>query len=235
MSRSCRKWVTIPTLDKKQVQSLDKAAIEKIGIPSVVLMEHAGCAVAQEVLRFLARKHRSSVCVLCGLGNNAGDGFVAARHLLIKGVAVQVFLVGKASDLKADTALNCRIFRKLGGSVKKMRRITPAAVRDLTGCAVVVDALFGVGLNREIREPLRGIIEKMNALRKPVISVDVPSGLDATTGEILGICVKAARTVTFTCPKRGFFCKEGPKHTGKIIVVDIGIPRQLLKKIRSNS
>jgi NAD(P)H-hydrate epimerase len=216
----------------KQIQALDKIAIERIGIPSAVLMENAGRAVAQEVLRYLTKKRRPSVCVFCGLGNNAGDGFVAARHLLVRGIRVQTFLLGDPKNLKGDAALNYRIFRKLGGPFKKIGRMTPAAARAMAGCAVVVDALFGVGLNREIQDPFRGIIEKINAAGRAVIAVDVPSGLNATTGEVFGVCVKATRTVTFTCPKKGFFRREGPRHTGKIIVADIGIPKQLVQRIK---
>lgn len=216
----------------KQIQALDRIAIEKIGIPSVVLMENAGRAVAQEVLGLLRGKRRRGVCVFCGPGNNGGDGFVAARHLLLEGRTVKVFLIGDPKKLKGDAALNFGIFRRLGGPIRTVKRLTAAgAARAMIGCDVIVDALFGVGLNRDLREPFRGIIEQINASEKPVIAVDVPSGLNATTGETFGVCIKAARTVTFTCSKRGFLRNEGLKHTGKVIVADIGIPKQLIRKI----
>ena len=215
----------------QQIQNLDRIAIERYGIPSIVLMENAGRAVAGEVRKSLRGKKKPRVCVVCGLGNNAGDGFVIARHLMNAGIPVKVFLVGKARRLKPDAAVNYRILKKLKFSIQKVGTGRDLSLRDITQADVVVDAIFGVGLNREITGPFRSVIETINREAKYVIAVDIPSGLDGTTGAIYGVCVKADKTATFTFPKKGFFRGHGPRQTGKIIVVDIGIPVQVIRKV----
>ncbi len=209
----------------RQVQKLDKIAIKRCGIPSLVLMENAGRAVAEEVKKSLRGKRSPRVCIVCGVGNNAGDGFVVARHLINEGVGVKVLLASPKQGFKHDAAVNYRILKKMKCPIRRF------AAREVAAAGSVVDAIFGVGLNREIAEPFRGTIETLNRKAKYVIAVDVPSGLDGTTGAIYGVCVKADRTVTFSFAKKGFYKRQGPRHTGKVIVVDIGIPARLKNKI----
>lgn len=215
----------------RQIQELDKIAIERCGIPSLVLMENAGRAVAEEVKKSLRGKEKPRVCIVCGVGNNAGDGFVAARHLINAGIGVKILLVGKGQQLKHDAAVNYRILKKIKCPVKEVRAGRDPSRQDVARADVVVDAIFGVGLNREITGYFRGAIEAINRGSKYVVAVDIPSGLDGTTGAIYGVCVKADKTVTFTCPKKGFFTDRGPRQTGKVVVVDIGIPLWLRNKI----
>jgi len=218
----------------KQVQRLDYLAIERVGIPSVVLMENAGRAVAAEALKLLKKKHRAraaSACVLCGLGNNAGDGFVAARHLRESGVDTCVYLIGSRQRLKKDAALNYSILRKLKHKISCAHRVDGTLRSDIARADIVIDALFGVGLNRNIHEPFFSIIKAVNKDAKKVFAVDVPSGLEGTNGKIYGVCVRADCTVTFSAPKQGFFRNDGPRYTGKIVVADIGIPKTLKKKL----
>ncbi len=207
----------------KEIQKLDKNAIQKVGISSLVLMENAGRSIAQEILKRLKGQQKKVVCVVCGLGNNAGDGFVAARHLLSAGIKTKIFLIGRESDLKNDAAVNCQILKKAGVPIFSVMQWDGILKRNLSQADVVVDAIFGVGLNRDIEEPFKSIIVKINQAAKNIVSADVPSGLDGTTGEIYGVCVKADVTVTFSFAKKGFFKNEGPKHVGKIVVADIGI------------
>jgi len=221
-----KKAVTI-----KQAQRLDKRAIEKIGVPSLALMENAGNGVAKEVLKALKNKKTPLVSIFCGLGNNAGDGFVIARHLVNAGVKVKVFVIGKGSKLKADAATNYRILKKLKYPVKEIKKLDRAIVQDIKKSAVVVDAIFGVGLSRTIGEPFKAIIEAINAHARNIIAVDVPSGLNGTTGEIYGTSIKANKTVTFVLCKKGFLIRQGPGHTGRVIVIDIGIPKKLIGKL----
>lgn len=215
-----------------QIQKLDKTAIEKVGIPSIVLMENAGRAVAEEVEKSLRGKRNGVVCIVCGLGNNAGDGFVAARHLIDAGTSVKIFLIGQGRQLKHDAAVNYRILKKMkypiiecGGT----RFCAPAGSisRDIARADVVVDAIFGVGLNRQIGQPFRGVIETINRRAKYVVAVDIPSGLDGTTGAMYGACVRADKTVTFSFAKKGFLKNYGPGHVGKVVIADIGIPARL--------
>lgn len=208
----------------RQIQNLDKMVIEEYGIPSVVLMENAGRCVALEIIALLKKKKSPFVSVFCGLGNNAGDGFVVARHLMGAGIKIKVFIVGKAEQLKADAALNCRILKKLRCPVKEINTVKEKAVRDAFKADIIVDAIFGVGLNREIFEPFSGVINELNKKAKYIVAVDIPSGLNGTTGKIHGICVKAGTTVTFSFVKKGFLKADGPGHTGKVVVADIGMP-----------
>lgn len=211
----------------KQIQDWDKAAIDGLGIPSLVLMENAGRSVAVEVLRLLTGKRRAKVCIVCGLGNNAGDGFAAARHILNAGICPSIFLIGRGRDLKQDAAVNYRVLKKLEYPVKEINSADGPLRRVLSTADVVVDAVFGVGLNRDVEEPFRSVLEAINIHAKKVVAVDIPSGLDGTTGEIHGVCVKADRTVTFSFAKKGFFKNEGPGQVGQVTVVDIGIPLRL--------
>mgnify|MGYP001610361307 FL=1 len=215
----------------QQIQELDRMAIEDYGIPSIVLMENAGRQVALEVIRQLKKIKKPSVCVVCGLGNNAGDGFVAARHLINRGIKTRVFLAGKEKLLKDDAAVNDQILKKLKCPIREFQRFDRSMISLIAAANVVVDAVFGVGLNREVRGLFRAVIEAINQKAKRVVSVDIPSGLDGTTGGIYGVCVKAMTTVTFSFAKKGFFYRDGPKYVGRIVVADIGIPSQLKKKI----
>lgn len=222
----------IPAVTTRQIRVLDKKAIEAIGIPSIVLMENAGRAVFRDVISRLKKRKKKFVCVVCGIGHNAGDGFVAARHLLKAHIPTEVFLIGRARDLKNDAAVNYQILRRLHCPVNEIHRFNKKLSRCVDKADVVIDAIFGVGLNRRIKEPFKSIIEGINAYAGYVIAVDVPSGLDATTGKIQGVCVKAARTVTFSLPKKGFFKNDGPHYTGQIIVADIGIPKGLISQAK---
>ena len=215
----------------QQIQELDRMAIEDYGIPSIVLMENAGRQVALEVIRQLKKIKKPSVCVVCGLGNNAGDGFVAARHLINRGIKTRVFLAGKEKLLKDDAAVNDQILKKLKCPIREFQRFDRSMISLIAAANVVVDAVFGVGLNREVRGLSRAVIEAINQKAKCVVSVDVPSGLDGTTGRIYGVCVRAAATVTFSFAKKGFFCRQGPRYTGKVVVADVGVPLRVIQRV----
>ncbi|MBU0672900.1 MAG: NAD(P)H-hydrate epimerase [Candidatus Margulisbacteria bacterium] len=205
------------SISVKQAQAFDKYAQEQLGIPSIVLMENAGRGVAEEALQMLGNRKR--VVVVCGVGNNGGDGLVAARHLLNAGIKVEVFIVGKISKLKPDPKTNLKILKKMGIRVKKAGE----GLRGLKRAEVIVDAIFGIGLKSEVRGPYAEVINLMNKSGKPILTVDVPSGLDADTGKPFGIAIKAKRTVSFVAVKKGFLSTSGRKHCGRIIVRDIGI------------
>lgn len=216
----------------KQIQQLDETAINRCGVPSLALMENAGRSVAQETLKLLRNKRNPEVCVICGLGNNAGDGFVVARHLINAGLSVRVLLIGRGRRLKHDAAINYEILKKIKYPVLESDRVSKRQLKIIQSADIIVDAIFGVGLNRRITEPFLGFIEAVNRLGKKVISVDIPSGLDGTTGRIYGACVIADVTVTFTLMKKGFLKMQGPVHAGKVVVADIGIPLALIKKMK---
>jgi len=216
----------------KQIQALDSLAIDRYGVPSLALMENAGRGVACEILKLLRRIKGATVSIFCGLGNNAGDGFVIARHLINAGVKVRIYLIGKRSQLKQDAAVNYSILKKCRYPIKEFHRLNNEIIRVLKSSDIVVDAIFGVGLNREINEPFRSTINAINQNAKKIVAVDTPSGLDGTSGNTYGVCIKANATITFSFIKKGFLKSQGPKHIGKVIVVDIGIPRKLKDRLK---
>jgi NAD(P)H-hydrate epimerase len=208
-------------LTATQAKDLDKKVFEKFGISTIVLMENAGRRVAQEVLK-ISRPGKKPV-FFCGKGNNGGDGFVAARHLLAHGVRPRVYLAGRIHDVRNEAGSNLDILLRLKQPVIEVSESSLSGIR-LPRQGLIIDALLGVGLSGPVRGVYSQIIRRINSSGCSILSVDIPSGLDATTGKIPGACVKADMTVTFVAPKRGMTINEGPRYCGKVIVADIGIP-----------
>lgn len=217
-----------PPQSPDTIREWDRRTIEEFGIPGVVLMESAGRAAAA----ILQAEHDGPFTIFCGPGNNGGDGFVVARCLYNAGHAVRCFVCeGVEYPPGSDSARNLEILRRLGQApVSLGPSDIPRSVEPLLRSGTVVDALFGTGLKRPLGSPYRELVEAWNSSGAKVVSLDVPSGLDAETGEILGAAPRAASTITFAAPKLGFFRSRGPEVCGKIWVVDIGIPRILWAK-----
>jgi NAD(P)H-hydrate epimerase len=210
------------------MQRIDRAAIQTIGIPRLLLMEHAGLAVARAV-RSLYAETDNAILVCCGMGHNGGDGLCAARHLAQWGYRPRIMLAGSTAHLKDEPAVYANILRALGVPLVEIRSPDEAKPQQLfANVGVLIDALLGIGLRGSVKPLQTRLIELMNRSGLPIVSVDVPSGLDADTGLPQGIIVKAAVTVTFGLPKQGLFRGEGPDHAGDVIVDDIGIPLSLL-------
>lgn len=214
------------TVTVAQMRWLDRRAQRGFGIPALILMEHAGLAVAREARR---RLRRGPVVVLCSRGNNGGDGFVAARWLDNWGVAVHVVVVGGAPDPEGPAGINWQIVRRLKisvtrcGSARAVRRLSPRLRR----AGVIVDALLGTGLRGPAYEPVASAIRAINDSRRPVVAVDVPSGLDADSGQTHGeVAVRATVTVTCGMVTRGLITRHGRTYAGRIVVADISLPRQ---------
>lgn len=201
------------------VREMDRRTIEEYGIPGAVLMENAGSAAAQVAAGMLERD--MSVLVLAGAGNNAGDGFVIARHLANYGWTVRVNLAVPRAKYRGDAGLYLEVIEKMGLEIEPWRG--PEAVVG-GGLALLVDALLGTGLKGALRPPFPEIIAFINDSGIPVLAVDIPSGLDADSGEVATAAVNADVTVTFALPKTGLFAGQGPKHTGQVVVADIGMP-----------
>jgi NAD(P)H-hydrate epimerase len=224
-------------LSRAAVRALDRRAIEEFGIPSLVLMENAGRACAHEALRLVPESdalRENPILVLCGPGNNGGDGLVIARTLFNLGRAVRAVFVGRRARSSLgppDFRKNLRLWRGLGQSLEIVEDAAGAAGLGpaLARAALVVDALFGTGLERELDDPWRSLIRAVNACGRPVLAVDIPSGLDADTGAELGAAVKATLTVTFVAHKQGFLRGRGPEHCGQVRMAEIGIPRPWLE------
>jgi NAD(P)H-hydrate epimerase len=245
------------TLSREQVRELDRRAAEGFGVPGIVLMENAGRGCAELLMRLNPTKQ--PVVILCGPGNNGGDGFVIARHLdnhgwpvLIWGVAVsgpkeeripnRVVISWDFSGIAPDSFVNY--------SIAKASEITiwpipdgknPGQIRNFNGLTEdvknrkcwIVDALFGTGLSRALGSPFDELVATINISGNPVLAVDLPSGLDCDTGEPLGPTVRATHTATFVTPKKGFLNPKSKEWTGKVHVIDIGAPRILVDQYRT--
>ena len=220
-------------ITREEAREVDRKAIEEYGIPSILLMENAGRACAEEVVGLLAEAPTAPVLVLCGPGNNGGDGLVIARTLWNRGIPVDVVFVGKPEQLERtseDVRINARLWRGLGKEIE--HAVADPELEELgrrmKGASVIVDALFGTGLVRELTGIYANVIRAIGEADRPVLAVDLPSGLDANTGEVLGVAVVADVTVSFVGAKAGFTRGEGPRHCGRIVVAEIGIPRTYL-------
>ncbi|MFA5168621.1 MAG: NAD(P)H-hydrate epimerase [Candidatus Omnitrophota bacterium] len=213
-------------ISAEEARRIDQSAIRDYCIPGLLLMENAGRSVSDVI----SREYKPcKVLVVTGKGNNGGDGLVVARHLANRGYPVQVALLEDPARLKADPLLNFSIVVKM--KIPWVLMATASEGKIFEFCReseLVVDAIFGIG----VHSPVRGIFERairaINRCQRPVVSIDIPSGLDADTGQVHGVAVKAAKTVTLALPKRGLFDGEGRAYAGEIEVADIGIPRELL-------
>jgi len=215
-------------MSRDQVRRVDAWAIDEMGVPGVVLMENAGRSCAELAAQKLAGTDNPKVCIFCGTGNNGGDGYVSARHLLNAGLEVKVVLCGERDEVQGDARVNLEILERLGHVIQRLDPGDPDAVthvRTLAGEAdMLVDALFGTGLRGELKRDHQLLIEAMNGLGRPILAVDLPSGLDCDTGQPLGAAIKAAYTVTFVAVKKGFVASpEASRYTGELYVASIGI------------
>ncbi len=214
----------------REMQELDRRATEEFGIPSLTLMENAGRGVA-EIASEIMGGSKELILILAGKGNNGGDGVVAARHLWERKIPVHVVLFTVPSQLKDDPAVNFQkmLQLKIPFTIvhEKPRTLTLADLLDRA--ELVIDALFGIGLKRELGEPYSSVIQAVNHSGKKVLAVDIPSGLNADNGEVLGAAVKATLTATLGLPKKGLYEKKGPEYSGEVRVVEIGIPKEILE------
>ena len=210
---------------REEIKKLDEWAISELGIPRLVLMENAGRGVVSAVFSEIEKPR--NVCVVCGTGNNGGDGFVVARVLAAANVDVTVFILSTRSVIKDESKLNLNILEKMSIPVLEMTDGSSAEklASALKNCDVIVDAIFGVGFRGSVDGIFAKAIDLINSSKKVVVSVDIPSGLDADTGSVGDHCVNARITATFTYPKRGMFPYPAMDHVGKLKIIDIGIPQ----------
>lgn len=204
-------------LTAAQMREADRRCIEELGIPGAVLMNNAGAAVFEHV-------HAGPVGVLCGKGNNGGDGYVVARLSLLHGLETHVIHVGDPGGVKGDAKIYRDAFVRLGGQITSVsgEAATREAVAALSQCAVLVDALLGTGVKGEVRGDIRTAIDHWPSVW--TVAVDLPSGMNADTGEVGGHCVRADITVTLQFPKAGFEANAAKPWLGQVVVADIGIP-----------
>lgn len=217
----------------KEMQVLDRKAIEEHGIPSLRLMENAGLRVFEEIKRFYDRIKGKAVTIVAGKGNNGGDGFVVAKHLKKAGAAVAVYLLANENEISPDAKASLAAYKKIRG---KFYPKSSYDFKRLQTCLeesdLVVDAIFGTGLSSPVKGLAKEAIEAINTSSKPVVSIDIPSGVNADTGEVMGTAVTAELTVTLGLPKLGFFLYPGAEHVGLLKIVDIGITKVLVDRLQ---
>lgn len=223
----------IKAATSQEMMDIDRTAIERYGIPGTELMERAGLACVDKINEIYKL---SNVYVLCGGGNNGGDGFVIARILHGEGRNVKVFLSVPASKLKGDAKINYVRAKKSGVEILPVKNFLTISSKIFTQNSIIIDALFGTGLSKDVRPPISDVIDKVNKLSSPVLSVDIPSGISSDTGQVMGSAIKADHTVTFGIPKRGHLLYPGAEYTGSLSIADIGFPQKLLtsSKIKVN-
>ncbi len=213
-----------PLYSADEMRDLEARAIDGLRLPALVLMERAGVAAAAEIIRRYPGAEAATI--LCGAGNNGGDGFVVARHLHADGWAVEVFLTGVSGKLKDDARVNFEVVRRMGVPVHE--KVAPARLkRGVRRADVVVDALLGTGFTGMPRPGAAALIEAVDAAGGAVAALDVPSGIDSSTGRVEGVAARADVTISFHAPKLGLMVSPGRRYRGDVVVVPIGIPPQI--------
>jgi NAD(P)H-hydrate epimerase len=215
-------------MTRDEVRAIDSWAINELGIPGAVLMENAGRSCAELIKEKLAGIVRPKVCIFCGTGNNGGDGYVIARHLINEGFTVVVVICGDRAKVKGDAKINLDILEKMRQGVETLNMeeddIDTRVKIFAVGADMLVDAIFGTGLSGKIGEKYKKLINSINAVKSPILAVDIPSGLDCDTGQPLGAAIKAGCTVTFVSVKKGFTISDRVKeYTGEVFVASIGV------------
>lgn len=210
-------------LTRAQVREIDRRSIEEYRIPGIVLMENAARGAADVAWEMIDRRRSALVMVVCGGGNNGGDGLAVARHLHNRGAQIEISCVlARRRKYEGDAEINYRIVEAMGLDDPFEKREPPT---------LIVDAIFGTGLQKPPDELACSYIEMINRSGARVLAIDLPSGLDCDTGEPLGACVCASRTVTFVAEKAGFANPASKQYTGEINVADIGCPRELIEEV----
>jgi hydroxyethylthiazole kinase-like uncharacterized protein yjeF len=215
-----------------QMQDLDRKTIQECGIPGIVLMENAGKGAAELMVSSFPEVRAGWVAILAGQGNNGGDGFVIARHLTNWGIHTKVYLFSSIDDVQGDALTNLQIWLNMGGELIEIpyKGNFTKIKKELANASLIVDAIFGTGLNSEVKGVVKDVISFINSLPTPVAAVDIPSGLDATQGRVLGAAIRADLTTTFGLAKIGQVVEPGIQYVGRLAVVDIGIPRTLIEE-----
>lgn len=226
--------MNVPILNRALSREVDRIAIERYGMSGLVLMENAGRGVADRLER---QGIDGPVVICCGRGNNAGDGFVVARHLDLRGYSVRVLLWGEPEKLSGDAAANFHILRKTDIPIEVF--VGPHDDDRMATCLAdaqwLVDALLGTGAKGDPRPPFDAVIDAMNASRLPILAVDLPSGLDCDTGAASPHTIRARLTCTFVASKPGFHVPGADQYTGHVDVLDIGAPRKLIAEVAARA
>ena len=213
------------------MRSIDHYCIDVLGIPGIVLMENAALKVMKNI-----PENIKNFVIVCSSGNNGGDGFAVARHLLNRGNYVEIFFLGSEENMSADALVNLNIIRNMGVKIIKVNNNEDLEVlrESIIHCETTIDAIFGTGLSREVEGIYSLAITIINENSKYILSIDVPSGFECNSGKTMGNCIKSNKTVTFELYKKGFLGYNTDSFTGEIVIEGIGIPRSVVDKFHEN-
>ena len=217
-------------LNTEQMREADRRTIEDIGLPSIVLMENAGRQTVAAMEAAFETLGSSRVAVLCGRGNNGGDGFVVARTLAQRGVEAMVFLLGSVAEVKNDARINLEVLGRIGMTVIEITNAQEWELHftEVSECDVIVDALVGTGFRGRLTGLFETVVADVNELGVPIVAIDLPSGLSADTAELPGAAVEASMTVTLAAPKIPLVFPPADSRAGDLVIADIGIPAPIL-------
>ena len=218
-------------LTAAQMREADRFTIEEIGIPSLVLMENAGRQVVAAIEASYEDRLSGRVAVICGRGNNGGDGFVVARTLLQRGADTAVFVIGALAEVRGDARVNLDILGRLGATVVEIadEQSWELHFSEISQCTLIVDAIFGTGLKTAVSGMLETVIADVNASDIPIVSIDLPSGMSADTPHLIGDCINASLTITLAAPKLPLVLPPAEAYAGDIVIADIGIPYEVIE------
>ncbi len=218
-------------LNAAQMREADRFTVEEVGLQSLVLMENAGRQVVAAIEAAYESELDGRVGILCGRGNNGGDGFVVARTLIQRGVDATVFVIGSVADVRGDARTNLDILGRLGITVVEVgdEQTWELHFSEISQCTLLVDAIFGTGLKSALGGMMETVVADINASGIPIVSVDLPSGMSADTPHLVGDCIDASMTVTLSAPKLPLVLPPGEAHAGDVVIADIGIPPDVLE------
>ena len=213
------------------MRNIDSYCIDVLGIPGIILMENA----ALKVMKNIPENNKKFV-IVCSSGNNGGDGFVVARHLLNRGNYVEVFFLGSDENMSADALVNFNIIRNMGAKIIEVNNNEELEIlrESIIKSEITIDAIFGTGLSREVKGIYSLAITIMNENSKYILSIDVPSGFECNSGKVMGNCIRSNKTVTFELYKRGFISYDAESITGEIVIEKIGIPKAIVDKFHED-
>jgi NAD(P)H-hydrate epimerase len=220
-------------LNTAQMREADRRTIHDIGIPSIVLMENAGRQAVAAMEAAFDDLTSSRVAVICGRGNNGGDGFVVARTLIQRGVETAVFLVGSVGDVQGDARTNIEVLGRIGLTVVEITNAQEWELHfsEISECDVIVDAIVGTGFHGEVAGLLQTVVADVNALGVPVVAIDLPTGVSADSADLAGDAIQASMTVTLAAPKIPLVFPPADLHAGDLVIADIGIPYPVIDEL----
>ncbi len=226
----------IPPVTIEQMREVDRLMVEEIGVSILMMMENASRNIAILARKMLGGSVKGkNIVILCGKGNNGGDGLGAGRHLINFGAKVVILLAANASELRHDSHIQYEVLKNINATVYEASDLVDGpAEKYLTNASLIIDALLGYNAKGQPREPIATFIRIANQSQKPILAVDIPSGLNANTGETNGPTIKAAATLTLALPKVGLLTEKARGYVGKLYVADLSIPKMVYNKLGIN-